>query len=161
MNAAAKIAKTNLMTRAMVSTESAKDFAAVLAKELAKLEARNAPKSAEALERHEASIEGYKAAIDELTADPAPAAAAEIAADAPLVAVIAEGEFVGVISAESDVEQMTKDAGITGFSIVKDCGLCDFTHEVPACAKIIYQAQWDEIIESDVGHTGKIVWSIE
>ena len=161
MNAAAQIAKDNLMTRANVSAASSKDFAAILEKELAKIEARKAPKSAEALERHEASIEGYKAAIAELTAEPvATTESVDATIVAPLVAVVADGEFVGVVSADSNVDQMAKDAGITSFSIVEACGLCSTHDEVPACAKIIHQAQWDEVIESDAGHTGNIVWSI-
>ena len=66
MNAQATIAKQNLLTRASVCTLTAHEFAALLAGELAKIEARPAPKSAAALERHEATIAGYKAAIAEL-----------------------------------------------------------------------------------------------
>ena len=71
MNARATQAKENLLTRARVSTLAAQEFATLLAGELAKIEARPAPKSAAALERHEATIAGYQAAIAELT-QPAP-----------------------------------------------------------------------------------------
>ena len=71
MNAQTTQAKENLLTRARVSTLAAQEFAALLAGELAKIEARPAPKSAAALERYKATIAGYQAAIAELT-KPAP-----------------------------------------------------------------------------------------
>jgi hypothetical protein len=162
MNAQATQAKQNLLTRASVSTLTAHEFAALLAGELAKIEARPAPKSTAALERHEATIAGYKAAIAELTQpEPTePTKASEQAIEAPLVAVVAGGKFVGVVSAGSDVQKLAADAGLVDFIVIKSCGLCSSASDVPAAAKVFYKAAWDEVIESDAGHTGKIVWTL-
>lgn len=163
MNAQANQAKENLLTRARYSTLDAQEFASLLDGELAKIQSRSAPKSAGALERHEATIAGYKSAIAELThhAPTETAAAAEQAIDAPIVAVMVGGEFAGVVSANSSIDKMASDSGLTDFSVIKSCGLCSVESEVPASAKVIYKAAWDEVIESDVGHTGRIVWSID
>ena len=162
MNAQATQAKENLLTRARVSTLTAQEFAALLAGELAKIEARPAPKSVAALERHEATISGYQAAIAELTQpEPTkPDAAGQNVVDAPLVAVMAGGEFVGVVIADTDVSKLASDAGLRDISVIKSCGLCSSASDIPAGAKIIHSAAWDETIESDAGHSGKIVWSI-
>lgn len=162
MNAQATQAKENLLTRASVSTLAAQEFAALLAGELAKIQSRPAPKSATALERHEATIAGYQAAIAELTqpAPTEPTAAAEKSVEAPLAALMADGKFVGVLSADADVEKLAADAGLVDFIVIKSCGLCAAESSIPASAKVIYKAAWDEVIESDAGHVGKIVWSI-
>lgn len=162
MNAQTTQAKENLLTRARVSTLAAQEFAALLAGELAKIEARPAPKSAAALERYKATIAGYQAAIAELIQpEPTePPAAAEKSVEAPLVALMADGKFVGVLSADADVEKLAADAGLIDFIVIKSCGLCLSEGDVPASANVIHKVAWDEVIESDAGHAGKIVWSI-
>lgn len=155
MNAAATQVKENLMTRIRACGTKADDAIVILTKELVKLQSRKAPVQAVALERHDASIAGYKAAIAELAA---PANEEEQEPAGTLVAVFTTEGFAGVVSADSDVSAMATEAGIKVTRIIKGCALCVSKSQVPSGAAIVYVAEWNEEVSDNAGNSGKIVY---
>lgn len=156
MNAAATQVKENLMTRIRACGTKADDAIVILTKELAKLQSRKAPVQAAALERHDASIAGYKAAIAELAA---PANEEEQNEPAgTMVAVFTAEGFAGVVSADSDVSAMAAEAEIKVTRIIKGCSLCASKYQVPSGAAIVYVAEWNEDVYDNAGNSGKIVY---
>lgn len=156
MNAAATQVKENLMTRIRACGTKVDDAIAILTKELVKLQSRKAPVQAAALERHDASIAGYKAAIAELAA-PANEEEQEPAGGTMVAVFTAEG-FAGVVSADSDVSAMAAEAGIKVTRIIKGCALCVSKSQVPSGAAIVYVAEWNEEVSDNSGNSGKIVY---
>jgi len=156
MNAAVNQVKKNLLTRIRACSAKSDAAISILTKELAKIQSRKAPVQTAALERHEASIAGYKAAIAELSAP----TEKEQNTVGNLVAVFTAEGFAGVVSADADVSAMAAEAGIKVMRIIKGCALCASKSNVPAGATIIYAAEWNEDVSDDAGQSGKIVYKV-
>ena len=63
-------------------------------------------------------------------------------------------EFLGVCSDPESIKAQAKEIGIEISDIVE----CELASSAPEGADIIYEAEWDEILETETGIKGKVVY---